>query len=214
MVHHRIPIADGGMAELSNAVVLCRSCHRDSPHDLFLFENLYLRFSSPKEMILHYGAKTEEEAFEKWQAETGYKGAFDYRSHGDLIKEKMAHKVRNGGLPGFGHPFGYDIKDGKLLLNAEESKVVREIFDMYTSGRSLKKIVRYLNYKGIPPKRGKKWYPTTISKILKNPLYCGYISWDGVIKKAQHEEIIDVGIFNEVQKMLSKRSNKPPLILG
>ena len=34
-------------------------------------------------------------------------------------------------------PYGYDVIDGKLIINDEEGKVVREIYKMYLSGNGL-----------------------------------------------------------------------------
>lgn len=106
---------------------------------------------------------------------------------------------------GFGHPFGYDYSNGKLKVNNREAAVVKKIFDMYANGYTIPKIVDFLNKSKIPTKKGKKWADNTVAKILKNPLYCGYIRWNGILKKGAHERIIDSDQFNFVQKIMSKR---------
>lgn len=111
---------------------------------------------------------------------------------------------------GFGHPFGYDYKDGTLYLNEKEAQAVIEIYKMYKSGKSLSTIIKHLKNKGVPPKRGKKWHKMTISKILKNPLYYGYLRWDGILREGPHPKIIGKTEFDEVQEILAKKAKLAP----
>jgi DNA invertase Pin-like site-specific DNA recombinase len=116
---------------------------------------------------------------------------------------------------GFGHPYGYDYLNGRLVINPREADVVRKIFDMYANGYTIPRIVSYLNKSGVPTKKGRKWADNTVAKILKNPLYCGYIKWNGILKKARHESIIEPNKFNLVQKTMHARvrNGKRTLIL-
>jgi DNA invertase Pin-like site-specific DNA recombinase len=109
---------------------------------------------------------------------------------------------------GFGHPFGYNYSDGKLKINKDEAVVVKKIYDLYTQGYTISRIVSYLNESKIPTKKGKKWAENTVAKILKNPLYCGYIKWNGILKKGRHDRIITPKQFNTVQKMITKRARR------
>ena len=70
----------------------------------------------------------------------------------------------------------------------------------------MKKISNYLNENNIPTKKNKKWASQTISTILKNPLYCGYLHWEDYLNPSEHEPIIDKTIFNNVQKIIKKRN--------
>ena len=81
-------------------------------------------------------------------------------------------------------PYGYDVKDGNLVINAPEADVVREIFDTYLSGASLRIIVNRLNDRGIPTKRdgevwkdgsrvSGKWDSSSIGDILDSVTYTG-----------------------------------------
>jgi DNA invertase Pin-like site-specific DNA recombinase len=109
---------------------------------------------------------------------------------------------------GFGHPFGYNYSDGKLKINKDEAAVVKKIYDLYTQGYTISRIVSYLNESKIPTKKGKKWAENTVAKILKNPLYCGYIKWNGILKKGRHDRIITPKQFNIVQKMITKKARR------
>ena len=115
---------------------------------------------------------------------------------------------KRGVYLGFGHPFGYDYKNSKLKINKDEADVVKKSYALYTQDYTISKIVSYLNKSNIPTKKGKKWAENTVTKILKNPLYCGYIKWNGILKKGRHDRIITPKQFNMVQKMMSKRARR------
>lgn len=55
----------------------------------------------------------------------------------------------------------------------DDEKIVSLIYELYTDkkGLSLNWIAEYLNNNGYKPIRGKKWYKSTISNILKNETY-------------------------------------------
>jgi DNA invertase Pin-like site-specific DNA recombinase len=110
---------------------------------------------------------------------------------------------------GFAHPYGYDYKDSRLAINKSEAPVVKEIYELYIHGWSLAKIATHLGKKGIPTKRNGKWDKKKISNILKNPLYCGLVDWNGIIKQGLHEAIISKNTFLNAQKVLATRSGKP-----
>ena len=91
-----------------------------------------------------------------------------------------------------GQVYGYDTKDGKLLLNEKEAEVVRKIFYLrrYKS-LTPARIARLLNEQGIQTKRKtSKWRQLTVSKILNNKIYKGHILYQGRFHKGKHEPII------------------------
>ena len=128
---------------------------------------------------------------------------------GERVYTGMEQKAKqNGGVLGFNIPYGYDYIDGKLVVNDSESTIVKNIFDMYRNKLSMKKIAEILNQKRIPTKLNKIWWPQTISLILKNPVYCGFLHWESYLNPNEHPPIIDKIIFNEVQKSIQKKNIK------
>ena len=55
-----------------------------------------------------------------------------------------------------------------------------------------------LNNAGVPSKNGGKWYKSTIYGILHNPLYAGYVRWDGIMRPGDHGAIIDLETYEKV----------------
>jgi len=129
---------------------------------------------------------------------------------GERVYIGMEQKARiNGGVLGFNIPYGYDYVDGELVINENEAKFVKEIYSWYSRGKSLGKIVKMLNSSKIPTKKGGLWAKKTISTILKNPTYCGYLHWEDFLNKSNHEKIIDETEFNEIQNQIAKRGGSP-----
>ncbi|MFQ6128748.1 MAG: recombinase family protein [Thermoplasmata archaeon] len=129
---------------------------------------------------------------------------------GERVYMGMRQKASSvGGILGSNHPYGYDYVDGGFVKNEKEAGVVRIIFEEVLSGKSTGMIAKSLNERGIPTKTGKVWQKKTVAKILKNPLYAGYQKWDDIIWKADHPAIVDVDLFNEVQRVLVDRIRVP-----
>ncbi len=65
--------------------------------------------------------------------------------------------------------------DRVILAPGPEDQLitVQEIFKMYAEGKSQRDIVRHLNHKGVRNRRGNRWSPANVSKMLANEKYGG-----------------------------------------
>lgn len=71
-------------------------------------------------------------------------------------------------------PLGYQIgPSGKLVVDVNEIKVVRLIFELAASGMSRIAIATKLNQSGIKPRRGREWYASTVFRLVSNEKYLG-----------------------------------------
>ena len=133
---------------------------------------------------------------------------------GERVKVGMTQKAKKGaGLLGFGQPFGYRYGEGKLVVVADEIEAVREIFSLCLSGLTLQETADHLNRSRTPSKKGGLWAKGSVQKILTNPLYCGYVRWDGILRKGKHPPIISIQEFNSAQSLLSMRVKGQPSLL-
>lgn len=105
------------------------------------------------------------------------------------IRSALEERRKSGKFLGVTAPYGYKKNpDNKyqLVINEEEAKVVRYIFDLYLQGNGLTKISQILTDEGIPvpgisrdigktrkTKLYNCWKQTTVSRILKNQVYIG-----------------------------------------
>ncbi len=112
--------------------------------------------------------------------------------------------------------YGYDNdEDGKLIINEDESAVVRLIFTWYLNGESIIGILKELENRNIKSPTGKdKWPKHTIEVMLSNEKYKGSVrlldSVNGDIEYLAEENnppIVSDEAFDMVQKEKAKRSN-------
>lgn len=90
---------------------------------------------------------------------------------GERTREALAYKKKKGERLGT-TPLGYKIlADGSLIENPEELEIVSRIKRLHYSGMPYRKIAQCLNVEGVPTKREKRWYGSTIRYILQNPRY-------------------------------------------
>ena len=88
-------------------------------------------------------------------------------------KWSVRHRYENGTFKIGYAPFGYSSKDGEMVINEDEAKWVRWIFEQTLSGKASAAIARELNEMQVPSRRGSNWTPTTIRGILTNEKYTG-----------------------------------------
>ena len=112
-------------------------------------------------------------------------------------------------------PFGYNIKsDSKkrfLIPDDETCDIVKFIFDEYISGLGGKKISEKLNLLNIKTSFGFDFTSSSVLNIIKNPIYCGYITWNGEKEKlkvkADHIPLISEEIFEKANIILSNKKH-------
>lgn len=134
----------------------------------------------------------------------------------ERTKDKMAASRRKGKWVG-GHPFlGYDIAPagGKLIVNEEEAKQVRTIFELYLKCEGLTELAKELNARGWHTKSwtsstgksygGKPFAKNILHHMLHNYAYAGKVKYEGNVYDGEHEAIIDAETWNQVQAMLSR----------
>lgn len=127
-------------------------------------------------------------------------------------------------------PYGYKkskVDKHKLVVNKQEARIVKRIFNEYSKGKSIEEIVKQLQEDNIPSPNNNanngdiryKWREETIRRILNNKIYLGHIEYGKRInlsyksKKVKyipqeewkiaynmHEAIITEELFNKVQE--------------
>lgn len=70
--------------------------------------------------------------------------------------------------------YGFDLINGKLVVNKTEAAVIRRIFDLYLQGIGTQKIADLLNADNIGRRYGQnQWHHTTVNYVLNNERYMG-----------------------------------------
>ena len=90
-------------------------------------------------------------------------------------------KAKQGGYAGGGVALGYVAKEKELQPAEKETEIVKTIFALKRRRRlSINKIARFLQEQGYQTKRGGSWYASTVSYVLKNPIYKGVYEYKGI----------------------------------
>ena len=137
---------------------------------------------------------------------------FDKDQRREVSVSGKRHKSRSEGhlgvFMGGSINFGYENVDKKWVVNKDESKWVKQLFQMYVDDKSLQEIKQLFDSKGVEPRRSKLWNIGTLLTMLKNRVYVGEYIWiDKDTKEKftiQVPKIVSHSLFNRVQKKIEK----------
>ena len=86
-------------------------------------------------------------------------------------------------------PYGYTIRDGHTVIEHSEADIIRQIFEVYINGASLKEIADDLTRRKIPyTEKTDVWDKARIARIIDNARYIGADSYDPIIDENTYEE--------------------------
>jgi site-specific DNA recombinase len=125
----------------------------------------------------------------------------------------MEDRHRKGQRNGAAAPYGYELVDGKLVINPMEAEIVKRIYSLYQRNKSTAAIAKQFNSEGVPKDSiSGIWAPFSVYYILTNPAYCGKLRWNyrklsgartgkEIIVDGDHPAIISEEEFDTVQRM-------------
>jgi len=143
------------------------------------------------------------------------------------VKAGQKISFLNGVFYGTGNILGYDKVGSEMIINEEQARTVRLIYDMFLNGQGSTEIKTYLEANGHLTATGlKKWSASSIVRILRNPFYSGTIVYrksyipdyleqkakknkgevEQIIVKGRHCPIVTKEEFEQVQKILESHS--------
>ncbi len=123
------------------------------------------------------------------------------------VKEGMISKAQKGEYVCGVGPIGYINNHGTLIQDLSRAKYIKEIFKMYSSGKySLKQISNILYTNGFRTRANKKVCKSKIHQILKNPIYYGVTTFDGIQYKGNFKPIISKSVFDLAQEVLTGKN--------
>ena len=145
------------------------------------------------------------------------------------IKLGIKAKMKRGEMANGAAPYGYvwNKQNKQLEIDEDQAEIVREVFNLYCSGKGAKTISKILNDRCVPTySKGKKWYPTSIISMITNEKYVGDIigrkhyvespithkmvrnfgEKEKYYVKNHHESIITRDVWDKAQEIYIKRS--------
>jgi DNA invertase Pin-like site-specific DNA recombinase len=133
---------------------------------------------------------------------------FEREVIGERIRDKFAASRKKGMWMGGWAPLGYDIKDRKLVVNADEAATVRALFQRFIRCGSMTKLVVALRSEGVMTKGGKPVDKGYIYRILNNRVYLGEAVHKGTAYPGEHQAIIDRSLWDRVHDILRESPRK------
>ena len=134
---------------------------------------------------------------------------FEREVTGERIRDKIAASKAKGIWMGGVVPLGYDARDRTLIVNDDEAKVVRHIFERYLKLASVPALVEELEREGVltkgwtnkrgEPIGGMRFSVGAVSHLLRNQLYLGRIVHRAEIYPGLHQPIVSQELFDQVQ---------------
>ncbi len=120
------------------------------------------------------------------------------------VRRGMKNSAQKGRYTGGTCPLGYTINaDKKYEIDPTYAPVVREIFQLYSKGKTITEIVQILNDKGLRTSRGHAFTHNSLRTVLKNKKYIGIYEYNGEVTiENSVPPIVDEAIFNKVQELL------------
>ena len=138
---------------------------------------------------------------------------FEREVTGERIRDKVAASKRKGMWMGGVVPLGYNVRDRKLVVNAQEAETVRHIYALYKELKSVRLLAEDLERRNIRGKPratadgsvnlGAPLARGALYRILSNHLYLGEVHHGGNHFPGEHEAIIDRDLWDEVAGLLA-----------
>ncbi len=138
---------------------------------------------------------------------------FEREVTAERIRDKIAGSKQKGMWMGGRVPLGYCNHDKKLIVDEDEAKIVRLIFDLYAERKNVRLAKAELDKRNIRTRQrtnrngdatgGNLFSAGNLYAILKNPIYAGKIKHKEKVYPGNHASIIEPHVWHAVQTMLS-----------
>jgi DNA invertase Pin-like site-specific DNA recombinase len=137
---------------------------------------------------------------------------FEREVTAERIRDKIAASKRKGMWMGGNVPLGYNVQNRKLVVNQEEARTVRLIYDRYLELGCVRLLQQDLERRGIRSKvrvsiegkrsGGRPFSRGALYTLLANPIYVGDIRHKAARYEGQHAAVLKRMLWDAVQQKL------------
>ena len=148
---------------------------------------------------------------------------FEREVTAERIRDKVKASRMKGMWMGGNIPLGYDIRDRKLVVNAQEATTVVHIFTRFVEVGSATVLARDLRKERVLSKKGTLIDKGYLYRLLNNRVYRGEAVHKGTAYPGEHDAIIDARLWDQVHDILGEsprmrannsRTQTPALLKG
>lgn len=105
-------------------------------------------------------------------------------------------------------PYGYTVKNGLTVIDTDEAKIIRGIFDAYLQGDSLKEIADTLTALKVPyTEKTTAWDKARIARIIENARYIGDDEYANIIDEDTYEQALRLKSSRQLKALQSESKN-------
>lgn len=122
----------------------------------------------------------------------------------DKVKASRMKGIWMGGVP----PYGYHVKDRKLLVDQERAEHVRWIFSRFLEIGSATELARAVQDRGLLTPRGNRIDKKYLYRMLNNRAYIGEAVHKDMSYPGEHDAIIDRATWDKVHTILQESPRK------
>ncbi|MGA7408326.1 MAG: recombinase family protein [Pseudolabrys sp.] len=140
---------------------------------------------------------------------------FEREVTSERIRDKIGASKRKGLWVGGVVPLGYQAKDRKITVVADEAKTVRHVFRRYLDLGSLNLLLTDLRRAGVKTKLrplsngrtigGIAFTRGSLAAFLRNRFYIGEVRYKGEVFPGEQSAILDQALFEAVQTRLDQQ---------
>ncbi|MBL8704254.1 MAG: recombinase family protein [Rhodospirillales bacterium] len=133
---------------------------------------------------------------------------FEREVTGERIRDKVAASKKKGMWMGGPVPLGYEVRDKRLVVHAEEAATVRTLFRLYLKLGTVQKLTGQAKTLGLCTRRrrgpegkvsgGLPFTRGHLYQLLSNPLYAGEVVHRDARYRGQHPPIVERSVFDAV----------------
>ncbi len=133
---------------------------------------------------------------------------FEREVTAERIRDKIAASRRKGMWMGGNVPWGYEVRDRKLVVNEAEAAVVRSIFERFVATGSATVLARELRREGVRSNRGSVVHKGALYRLLSNRVYIGEAVHKGTAYPGEHAAIIERELWDRVHAIMQQSPRK------
>lgn len=137
------------------------------------------------------------------------KDTLDYRTLREKAQASLASiDKRINGYRKLSNAFGVQMVDGEVRFGERHSEAIRHVFHKVVEGASYPSILKVLNNEYIDLFKGRQCYQSSLTNMLRNPVYCGYmVNREGVMDRAVNipEPVVSYSVWQEAQKVMETK---------
>lgn len=140
----------------------------------------------------------------------GQRNSEDSRRKSESVAAGLRRRAEERGMFSGPAPYGYRYakEKGGLVVVPVEAEIVRRVFTEYVAGRSLTSIAQGLHEDKVKTKKGVLWRQSTVSGIVRNPVYVGKVKHKDDLFDGVHEPIVDAELWQQAAQLIAAKPSK------